>query len=136
MSATSRRTALVVEDDPETSDAIQEELAAAFHVECANSAPAAIARLQRGAPDLLLIDCSLAGDRISELVAHVDRTRTGMVLLSCTPELVPHLFALVGCAALHKPLASDRLWAAIDNALQGRIPGAQQGRHREALASA
>lgn len=127
MSGSKRQTALIVEDDPGVADAIQDVLSESFNVECVASAPAAIASLRLSAPEVMMIDCSLAGDRISSLLENVDSTQTAIILMSGDFELLPELSAFLGCPCLCKPFGTDTLWKAVDMALR-RCPIVAQSR--------
>jgi DNA-binding response OmpR family regulator len=124
----SKRTILVVDDDPDVRLSLQVRLRAArYEVICAEDGVASIAETRKHRPDLILLDLSLpAGDGfrvLANLKANVSMSSIPVVVLSGRPSSTNRFRALkAGARAfLQKPVDNARLISIIGQAL-GDIP--------------
>jgi DNA-binding NtrC family response regulator len=82
---------LVVEDDPLVSEVIAAALDDTYPITVVDNAADAVARLQREAYRLMLLDCTLPGGVDVNLIPEADRAGTVVVLMSGDPGRMANL---------------------------------------------
>ncbi len=107
---------LVVEDEQLVAETIASALADQYEVHLAESAGTAIARLQSGGFQLMLLDCLLPGGQLNEVIAQADAIRMPLVLMSGD---LGRIEALEGGRRpfLGKPFTIDALLTAVAEGL-------------------
>lgn len=110
---------LVVEDHPLVAETIAAALGEDYEVACGTSASEALGILERGASDLLLLDCLLPGGRVAEVIASAEAAGVPIVLMSGDMERIE---ALRGGTRpfLAKPFSMDALIRTVEAALPTR----------------
>jgi CheY-like chemotaxis protein len=108
---------LIVDDDPDTREALAEALAdAGFHVEQAKSGKQALERMeQQGEPDVLLLDLRMPEMDGAQLLERMRGSRTRVIVL--TGDSSARLIRFARSAKLlAKPIDLDQLEKAVDEA--------------------
>lgn len=113
---------LVVEDDPEMTAEVQGALELAYNLQCTGDVAHARQAVQQSRPDVVVVDCHVAGDDVDNLKALAARAGSGVVLICRSPELLPHLNAFFQCPSLCKPLDRREVLSAVDCAIRNRVP--------------
>ena len=99
---TARPRILVVEDDPLVSEVVVDALDEAYDTSRAETAAAAIAALQSGGIDAMLLDCTLPGGLDPHLVPMADEFGIPVILMSGDPGMMDRIGG-AGRPSIQKP---------------------------------
>lgn len=115
-----RPVVLLVEDDPEIADQVQSMLEPTYNVECTQNVAHAFVSFRQQSPDVMVVDCHVAGDDVDKLTVAADKAGSGVVLICRNPELLSHLHAFFQCPSLSKPFKQVEVRSAIECAMRNR----------------
>ncbi|MBN8872590.1 MAG: response regulator [Rhodospirillales bacterium] len=82
---------LVVEDDPLVSEVVAAALDDVYETSMVETAAEAMARLDRGGIDLMLLDCTLPGGLDVRLLPQADQSGVPVILMSGDPARMERL---------------------------------------------
>jgi len=88
---TGRSHILVVEDDPLVSEVVAAALDDTYETSLVETAAEAMARLDRGGIDLMLLDCTLPGGLDVRLLPQADQSGVPVILMSGDPARMERL---------------------------------------------
>lgn len=119
---TSRRfRVLVVEDDPLVSDVVVAALEDDYDTSLVQTSAAAVAGLNRGGFDLVLLDCTLPDGIDARLIPTAERSGVPVVLMSGDPQRMERVSANAR-ACLAKPFTLSGLLSVVQKSIGTTAP--------------
>lgn len=114
---------LVVEDDPLVSEVVVDALDGLYDTSRAGTSAAAMACLQAGGIDAMLLDCTLPDGLDPKLVPMADDTGVPVILMSGHPDMQERVPG-VARPCIQKPFSLSALLATIASVIPDATPQA------------